>query len=82
MHLTNVAVQKTAPDYDPTKVCLSRTLNNINCILSSVLSKCFPFNKFYLPSIPALFYLFLNRDVSGRYCTFEDTWLQNMAERR
>lgn len=21
MHLTNVAVQKTAPDYDPEKVC-------------------------------------------------------------
>lgn len=34
MHLTNVAVQKTAPDYDPEKVCNKRTSKQ-KCMSSS-----------------------------------------------
>lgn len=47
MHLTNVAIQKTAPDYDPEKVHNSRTSNSSyqftllhgSAILSEMLKK-------------------------------------------
>lgn len=46
MHLTNVAVQKTAPDYDPEKVCNSRIGERLcRCV---VFLKFLHFNQFYL----------------------------------
>lgn len=51
MHLTNVAVQKTAPDYDLEKVCNSRISNNsyqFMLLHTSICLKCIPFNEFNL----------------------------------
>lgn len=48
MHLTNVSVQKTAPDYDPEKVCKSKYVQDYGPGLTSCL--LFP-KSFIVPSI-------------------------------
>ncbi len=58
MHLTNVAVQKTAPDYDPEKVCNSRTC--VTAYLCQFFWNVSPLINSNLLFIPGLFHSSLN----------------------